>query len=321
MAARSADAGDAVVGDHMVGTSLYFLGEQPQARAHIDRALANYVAPVHRSHVIRFQLDLPVTARRMLAQILWVQGFPDQAMRTATDNVEDARSIGHVVTWLYALEAACLVALYFVQDLSQAQRHLDALCAQSARHGVTRWNGRSRYYRALLLVKRGDLAAGLPALRAALEELRKSRFMIRYAPFLGDIAQGLGSAGDAVRGLELIDEALANVERTDERWCMAELLRIKGELLLQARPDARAEAIAEFEAGLDWSRRQGALSWELRCATSLAQVWQQQGDVSRARALLSGVYGRFTEGFATPDLQAAKRLLDARGRAAPARTP
>jgi len=102
---------------------------------------------------------------------------------------------------------------------------------------------------------------------------------------------------------------------------MAELLRIKGELLLQARPDARAEAIAEFEAGLDWSRRQGALSWELRCATSLAQVWQQQGDVGGARALLAGVYGRFTEGFATPDLQAAKRLLDARGQAAPARTP
>ena len=137
--------------------------------------------------------------------------------------------------------------------------------------------------------------------------------MIRYAPFLGDIAQGLGSAGDAVRGLELIDEALANVERTDERWCMAELLRIKGELLLQARPDARAEAIAQFEAGLDWSRRQGALSWELRCATSLAQVSQEQGDASRARALLSGVYGRFTEGFGTADLQAAKRVLDAWG--------
>ncbi len=311
VAVRSVDAGDAVVGDRMVGTSLFFLGEQAQARAHIDRALANYAAPVHRSHVIRFQLDLPVTARRMLAQILWVQGFPDQAMRTATDNVEYARSIGHVVSWLYALEAACLVALYFVQDLSQAQRHLDMLCEQSERHAVTRWNTRSRYYRALLLVKRGDLVAGLPALREAFEELRESRFMIRYAPFLADIAQGLGSAGDAVRGLELIDEALANVERTDERWCMAELLRIKGELLLQARPDARAEAIAQFEAGLDWSRRQGALSLELRCATSLAQVWQERGDASRARALLSDVYGRFTEGFGTADLQAAKRVLDA----------
>ena len=321
VAMRSADAGDAVVGERMVGTSHYFLGEQVQARAYIDRALANYVVPVHRSHVIRFQLDLPVTARRLLSQILWVQGFPDQAMRTATDNAEYARSIGHVVSWLNALEAACLVALYFVRDLSQAERHLDMLCEQSERHAVTRWSARGRYYRAALLVKRGNLVAGLPALHDALEELRESRFMIRYAPFLGDIAQGLGSAGNAARGLELIDEALANVERTDERWSLPELLRIKGELLLQARPDARGEAIAQFEAGLDWSRRQGALSWELRCATSLAQVWQEQGDAGHARTLLSGVYGRFTEGFGTADLQAAKRLLDGWGGVAPARAP
>ena len=311
VAVRSTDTGDTVVGDRMVGTSLFFLGEQAQARAHIDRALAHYEAPVHRSHVIRFQLDLPVTARRMLAQILWVQGFPDQAMRTANDNVDYARSIGHVVSWLYSLEAACLVALYFVQDLSQAQRHLDMLCELSERHAVTRWNTRSRYYRALLLVRRGDLVAGLPALRETFEELRESRFTIRDGSFLADIAQGLGSAGYAARGLELIDEALAGVERTDERWCMADLLRIKGELLLQARPDACEEAIAQFEAGLDWSRRQGALSFELRCATSLAQVCRERGDASRARALLADVYGRFTEGFGTADLQAAKRVLDA----------
>jgi predicted ATPase/DNA-binding winged helix-turn-helix (wHTH) protein len=317
VAMRSADAGDAVVGDRMLGTSLYFLGEPAQARTHIDRALANYAAQAHRSHVIRFQLDLQTSGRRVLAQILWVQGFPDQAMRTAAENAEYAHSIGHVVSLLNALEAACLVALYFVRDLTEAQRYLDMLCAQSERHAVTRWDGRSRYYRAVLLVKRGDLEAGLPALRAALEELREARFMIRYAPFLGDIAQGLASAGDAVRGLELIDEALANVERTDERWCIAELLRIKGELLLQARPAARAEAIAQFEASLDWSRRQGALSWELRCATSLARVQHGQGGASRARTLLSGVYGRFTEGFGTADLQAAKELLEAWSRRAP----
>ena len=316
VAIRSADAGDAVVGDRMQGTSLYFLGEQAPAREHIDRALANYAAQAHRSHVIRFQLDLQTSGRRVLAQILWVQGFPDQAMRTAADNVEYARSIGHVVSLLNALEAACLVTLYFVRDLAEAQRYLEMLCAQSERHAVTRWDARGRYYRAALLVKRGDFVSGLPALRAALEELRESRFMIRYAPFLGEIAQGLANAGDAVRGLELIDEALANVERTDERWCVAELLRIKGELLLQSRPDARAEAIAQFEAGLDWSRRQGALSWELRCATSLAQVWHGKGDARRARALLSGVYGRFTEGFETADLQAAKGLLEAWSRRA-----
>ena len=305
VAARSVDAGDAMGGDRMVGTSLFFLGDQAQARAHrpCTGQLRGAGASFARD---RFQLDLPVTARRMLAQILWVQGFPDQAMRTATDNVEYARSIGHVVSWLYALEAACLVALYFVQDLSQAQRHLDILCEQSERYAVTRWNTRSRYYRALLLVKRGDLVAGLPALREAFEDLRESRFLIRYAPFLADIAQALGSAGDAGRALELMDDALASIERIATSaghggpWH-------QGELLPQARPGAHAEAIAQFEAGLDWSRRQVHRRWIALARPASRRCRGARRRQRRARALLSDVYGRFTEGFETADLQAAKR--------------
>ena len=97
----------------------------------------------------------------------------------------------------------------------------------------------------------------------------------------------------------------------EERWVIAELLRIKGELLLlQGAPGAAATAEDHFRQALDWARRQGALSWELRTASSLARLWRDQHRVKEARALLGPVYARFTEGFATADLEEAKSLLE-----------
>jgi predicted ATPase len=108
-----------------------------------------------------------------------------------------------------------------------------------------------------------------------------------------------------------IDEALARSERDEERWCVAELLRVKGELILsEGAPDAATVAEDHFTQALDWARRQGALSWELRSATSLARLWRDQNRAKAAREILAPVYDRFTEGFETADLKAAKLLLD-----------
>ncbi|HEX4184423.1 MAG TPA: hypothetical protein VHY78_01035, partial [Stellaceae bacterium] len=119
-------------------------------------------------------------------------------------------------------------------------------------------------------------------------------------------------AGQVAEGLAVIEEALEQVERTEERWPIAEFLRIRGELLLlQGAPGAAATAEDHFRQALDWARRQGALSWELRAATSLAQLLCDQGRPAEAAALLQPVYDRFTEGFDTSDLKAAKALLEA----------
>ena len=130
--------------------------------------------------------------------------------------------------------------------------------------------------------------------------------------FLGALAEGLGSAGRATEGLAAIEEASERSERTEERWSMPELLRVKGELLLlQGAPNAVADAEALFLQALDWARRQELLSWELRGATSLARLFHQQGRTSQARKLLAPIYDRFTEGFGTADLIAAKAVLEA----------
>lgn len=311
VAEGAARAFDLPIGDRMVGVVLHYLGNQTEARRSIELMLHRYVTPVRSSHTIRFQLDQRVTARVILARILWLQGFPDQAMRTARSTVEEARTLDHPMSLCYALaSAACPVAL-FVGDLAAAEHSISMLLDQSTRHGLALWHGWGRSFNGALVIERGDVVAGLQLLRSALDEVRETRSALRYMAFISELAQGFGRAGQVAQGLEAIDEALERSERTEERWCVAELLRIKGELVLLEGGCNTAPAVEDlFGDALAWSRRQGVLSWELRTAISLARLQRKQGRTREAHDLLASVYGRFTEGFETADLLTAKRLLD-----------
>jgi predicted ATPase len=162
----------------------------------------------------------------------------------------------------------------------------------------------------VLASKQGDPAKGVQLIRDALRELDKSGSHA-YPLLLGSLAEALRAVGEITEGLASIESALSRCERNGERWYIADLLRIKGELILRSNdPEAFVKAETEFSSSLEWARRQGALSWELRAATSLARLLSDQGRFADATALLQPVYDRYTEGFATADLKAAKALLD-----------
>ena len=162
----------------------------------------------------------------------------------------------------------------------------------------------------MLLIKQGDLVNGLQVLRTSLTEVPETRFF-RHLAFLGELAEALGRAGEIGQGLAVVNEALARSEGSEERWCIAELLRIKGELVLsEDAPTAAVAAEGHFLQSLDWARRQKALSWELRTATSFARFSRDQGRDVEARSVLASVYNRFTEGFETGDLVRAKTCLE-----------
>jgi predicted ATPase len=145
---------------------------------------------------------------------------------------------------------------------------------------------------------------GLAAYRATGAELFRTYW-------LALLAEAYGTAGQVQEGLQVLDEALALVDQSGERYWEAELYRRKGELLLQSG-DRGAEPGAEvcFQQALAVARRQQAKALELRAALSLSRLWHQQGQRTEVYQLLAEVYGWFTEGFATADLQAARALLD-----------
>jgi predicted ATPase/DNA-binding winged helix-turn-helix (wHTH) protein len=310
LAANRPDPNDRLMGEQMIGVSQHYLGDLPGARRHVESVLADYVTSDYR-HIIRFQLDLRAGARVFLARILWLQGFPDQAMRAAEGSIEDARAANNVISLCRSLAVAAFPIALWTGDLTAAERYFGSLLDHSTRHALAVWHAFGFSHQGALAIKRGDLNTGSRLLRVGFDEFGETRSG-GYVEFRGTLAGALGDAGQVAEGLAVIEETLAQVERTEERWPIAEFLRIKGELLLlQGTPAATAAGEDHFRQALDWARRQGALSWELRAATSLARLLRDQGRSADALALLQPVYDRFTEGFDTTDLKTAKALLDA----------
>jgi predicted ATPase/DNA-binding winged helix-turn-helix (wHTH) protein len=309
VAATTATPFDDLIGDRLIGIVLYVLGDQPAARHYIEPLISANFATARRSLILRYQYDQRVVTHCHYAKILWLQGCADQATRTAEAILEYARTKDHVLSLLYALvQGACVIAVHS-GDLATADRCGRLVGDLAVKHGLEAWRLWGQCFEGVLRIKRGDGVAGSQLLGAALGGLPEGALYLNRNLF-AELAEGFGAAGQIAEGLALIDNTIARVERTEERWCLAELLRQKGELfLLRGEPSAVPGAEECFQQALDVARRQDALAWELRAATSLGRLWHRQHRSGSARELLGPVYRRFTEGFGTADLIAAKALL------------
>jgi len=309
--ARQPDTQDRLVGDRMIGYLSHLMGDQREARRHLERMVDLYETPVIGAQIIRFVFDQRSMAECFLARILWLQGSADKAMGHVKGIVDRAATGNDVLSLCQALvQAGCSVA-FLVGDLTAAERYVTMLLDWSARQALDFWRTFGRSFQGVLLLRQGNTEAGLAQLGTALGELRDIQFGVLYGVFLSEFASGLGRAGRIAEGLAAVDEALARSERNDERWYAPELLRTKGELVLR-QPSSHAWRDAEhcFLESLDWSRRQETAAWELRTAVSLGTLWRDQNRAGDARDLIAGSYARFTEGFDTADLQAARQLLN-----------
>ncbi|MCK1394957.1 winged helix-turn-helix domain-containing protein [Bradyrhizobium sp. 1] len=308
--ADSGNSVDRMMADRLLATALHYFGDQRQAHHHIGRTLSRLSDLAAKPQVIRFRFDLRASARYFQARILWLLGLADQALSVVEHNVEEGRTSGHALTFCSVLgQGACPIA-FLAGDLDAAGRYCTMLIEHTERHPIRLWNLWARAFRGLLIARRGDLATGLPLLRKALELAGEARFLPRFLLPLGELAACLGEAGEVSQGLAIADEALARCEARDEGWYVAELWRIKGELLLlpgECRSTISAEQA--FDRAFEVARSQGALFWELRTAISLARLRMSEGHLADARHVLASVYGKFTEGFETEDLREARTMM------------
>ena len=308
--AGSTDAVDLMMADRLLATALHFFGDQDRARHHISRVLEHLEVLAQKPQIVRFRFDLRVSSHYFQARILWLQGLGDQALRIVRQNIEEGRAIGHALTFCSVLGQGACPVTYLAGDLDAAEHYCAALIEHTERHPIRLWNIWAHCFRGMLMVKRGQIGAGLEALRTALDQAGDARLLPRFLLPLGELAACFGEAGEAARGLATIDEALARSQAREEGWYLAELLRIKGELLRKSDSTAAATAEKCFVEAIDLARQQGSLFWELRTAMSMARLKESQGRRNEAKKVLQPVHAKFTEGFATADLRDAEALLD-----------
>jgi predicted ATPase len=257
---------------------------------------------------------------------LWILGYPDQALKRAQEAFSLTRDLAHPFTLGFALSCLCWV-YHFRRESQEARERAEAAIALSTDQGFPFWLAMGTIFRAWALTEHADLPGrpapgeeGIVHIQQGLEALLAIGQGLMRPHFLGLLAEAYGKLGQAQAGLSILAEALAIVQRTEEHYYEAELYRLKGELALQKSsvlscrpltPDSQGGAETCFLQAIEVASRQQAKSWELRASTSLARLWQRQGKQKEAHDMLSEIYGWFTEGFDTKDLQEAKALLAA----------
>ena len=307
---HSTDPVDPMLADRLLATTLHYMGDQTSARHHIDRVLAGLTGVAFKPQIIRFQFDLRVSTHYFQARILWLQGVADQALTIIEHNIEEGRALGHAMTFCSVLgQAACTIS-YLAGDLAAAERYCAALLEHTQRYPIRPWQLWARCFEGLLVAHRGDMAAGLRAMRRELDNAGDARFLPRFSLLTGEFAAALGETGEAAEGLATVNEILTRSIARKEQWYVSELLRIKGELLLKERPRSSAAAEYCFNESLELARRQGARFWELRSALSLARQKIKAGQNEMARQLLAPASENFIETADFADLRAARGVLD-----------
>jgi predicted ATPase/DNA-binding winged helix-turn-helix (wHTH) protein len=293
----------------LLGLSYHLIGNQADARTHLEAALAQR-SESQRINTIHFGFHYRNRARIALARTLWLNGWPDQAVRLARQAVDEARDIGHPVTLCIALIWAVSV-FHWVGDCASAEESIDRFIAHADRHSLAPYYAVGIGMTGELAIKRGQAEAGMERLHNAMETLHADRYELMTTSFHSALVEGLAMTGRRDQALVTISETIDLAERNGDLVNMPELLRIKGDILASVE-DAR-EAEECFFRSLELASRQSAPSWELRTTTSLARLWLRQDRRDEAREALAPVYGRFNEGLETADLKGARQLLTEAG--------
>jgi predicted ATPase len=235
-------------------------------------------------------------------------GYPEQARARSREALDAARELAHVNTLAYALLFACFFE-QFRGAGRETQDRAEALVELSTEQDFPHFLAAASMIRGWALTQSGEAETGLAQLRQGLPAWRATGARLYEPYFLGLQAEAHGRCGAVEEGLDLVAKALHRVEETGERWFEAELHRITGELILRLPKADPAAAEARFGHAAATARQQGAKLWELRAATRLARYWREQRRRGEAHDLLTRLYSQFTEGFGTPDLQAANAIL------------
>src|SRR5262249_416222 len=235
--------------------------------------------------------------------------YPEQALARAGEALELAHALVHPYSLAYARGWAALV-YWLLRDVLAVHEHAEAAVVLSTEHGFPQWAALGTSLRGWALAMQGQGEEGVVQVRQGIAAWRATGAALGIPWFYTILAEVSAHQGHSEDSLQVLAEGHTLVEQQEERCWEAEVCRLRGIVLLRQPETPQAEAETWLQRALDVARRQEAKSLELRAAMSLSRLWQQQGKPAEAQALLAPIYGWFTEGFDTADLQEARVLLD-----------
>jgi predicted ATPase len=293
----------------VLGTTYFTMGEFSEARKHLERAQGLYDPDLHLRYRFQYGQDIGTTVMCYLSWALWHLGYVDQASQVAFKAVNRAEEISHPHSLVYTLCHARGMMDVFRRQSDDTKSYAGVVTSLCSEHAFPFWAAGGQIFGGWAVINQGEVDAGVDELIRGLAAWRKTGARLWLPIFLALQAEGHFKAGRNQAALDSIEQALATSDETGERWAIAEILRVKANLLLTTGRGKAEEVEEALIESLEIARQQQAKCWELRSATSLARLWRDQGKVQQARELLGPVYGWFTEGFDTRDLKEAKALL------------
>ena len=310
LARRTDDPALAVLAHYALGCPWLWLGALSVARQHLEEAIACYTPDQRHAPEFRIGHDLGVACRFYAAQILWLLGYPAQALARLHDALTLAHALSHPLSLAWM---RCRAAIFFqvCRDVPAVLEQAEDAVALATAQGFPQWSAWGTIMRGWALAMQGQGEEGLVQVHQGITAVPATGAAL-YGPYLrtllADISAHLGHTDDS---LQALTEAHTLVEQHEDRCWEAEVCRLRGVALLRQPVPQPEEAETWLQRALDLARRQEAKSLELRAAMSLSRLWQQQGKRTEAYDLLAPIYAWFTEGFDTADLQDAKALLEA----------
>ena len=305
------DTGARVAGHRMVGSALFGLGRLVESREHFEAGLALCDPLSDQNSAFLYAIDSRVMCLSWLARVLFILGYPEQAVARNGEVAGYVRELTHPNTAAVALTWGCMFR-QLIRERHNAHEQAEAVMALATEQGFPLYLAAGTVVHGWALAANGQAEVGVAEIRRGLADSREgAENWSSY--FLGLLADALGRAGQAAAGLSVAVDAIDRAGRAGGRWLEAELHRLRGELLLLLPEPEQPAAEACFRRALALAREQSAKMWELRAATSLACLWQREGRSDEASALLTPIYSWFTEGFDSADLKDANALRDQLG--------
>jgi predicted ATPase len=308
-AERTADPIRLLEAHGALGQTLFQLGAYAAALQHLEQGLALLDARAQRALVLRHGNAPGVVFLSFVALALWCLGYPGQAVQRSQEALALARALDDPLSLAAAQHYAAFLYRHR-HETREVQTLAEALLTLATAQGFPLYVGYGTYWRGWACSMQGTGEAGLRHMRQGLAAVLATGQTLAWPFCLVLLAEVCVQVGQIEEGLGLVAEALTAFEHSGRGDLLAEAYRLQGVLRLRQAVADAVQAEACFQQALSIARRQQAKSWELRAATSLACLWQQQGKRAEARALLAPIYDWFTEGFDTADLHEARVLLE-----------